>query len=335
RIVAAIIILIHHLVPLLGVTQGVPHGYLAVDLFFMISGYVVQARYGAHLAIGFPASAFIRQRMQRLWPLLVLAGLVSSVEAFARLIFGSTLAKVGLVDIVWSALSSFAALPSPVSEQMGHGNWPLNPPLWSLFYELLVGVALAPWLLRARTWLLCVVTSMASGALAFTVVQRGHADGGIFLVDATLAGARMLFGFGMGALVSRFVLQASQLWTLGFPIATGLVMGALLVPAWESIPTDLIAILAALPSLLWLLTKVPDRLDGIGSRLAGELAYAIYVLHWPLLYLLRNVARHLHWMTLDTIVSCMVFGACILLISFTAVVGYERPVQRWARLMSQ
>jgi peptidoglycan/LPS O-acetylase OafA/YrhL len=335
RIVAAIVILFHHLVPLLGVTQGVPHGYLAVDLFFMISGFVVQARYGTHLANGLPASEFIRQRMQRLWPLLVLAGLVSSIETFARLMFGSSLAKVGMLDIGWSALSSFAALPSPVSVQMGHGNWPLNPPLWSLFYELLVGVAFAPWILRARTWLLCIVTSMAGGALAFIVVQYGHANGGVFLVDATLAAARMLFGFGMGALVSRFVLQATKLWTLGFPIATGIVIGALLVPAWESIPTDLIAILAALPSLVWLLTKVPDRLDGIASRLAGELAYAIYVLHWPLLFLLRNVARHLQWMTLDSIGSCLVLGACILLLSVLAVVGFERPVRRWARLISQ
>src|SRR3954471_17744990 len=75
RGIAAFSILIYHVIPVAaGEWRG--NAYLAVDFFFMLSGYVMARTYEARLADGLPPAAFIAARFRRLWPTMFVAGML-------------------------------------------------------------------------------------------------------------------------------------------------------------------------------------------------------------------------------------------------------------------
>src|SRR6185437_6209521 len=58
-----------------------PHGYLAVDLFFAMSGFVIASAYEAKLKDGLDVRGFLGIRAKRLAPLWMLGAIVGFVLA--------------------------------------------------------------------------------------------------------------------------------------------------------------------------------------------------------------------------------------------------------------
>jgi peptidoglycan/LPS O-acetylase OafA/YrhL len=71
RGVAALVVVVHHNHPMF--TWRPHHGYLAVDLFFVLSGFVLSYAYQDRLDRGWPTIKFLRARLVRLAPLYLLA----------------------------------------------------------------------------------------------------------------------------------------------------------------------------------------------------------------------------------------------------------------------
>src|SRR5215210_2241655 len=71
RGLAALIVVLFHAAALIG-TQLAPGGYLAVDLFFILSGFVIAHAYDHRFAEGLGPLAFIRYRIIRFYPLYLL-----------------------------------------------------------------------------------------------------------------------------------------------------------------------------------------------------------------------------------------------------------------------
>jgi len=337
RILAALAVLLHHLTPLSIGHSAVPHAYLAVDLFFLISGFVVARRYERSLSTAqLSATRFFVARIARLAPLLVLAGIASAVEVTLRKRFGSTLSQVSGLQIGIAATASFFAIPTPSWPALGYGNWPLNPPLWSLFFELLVGVLAAPWLLRMRSRSLAGVATIAAMFLVGGASSTGSVDGGAFLSAAPLAMARIVFSFCLGVILSRHAVQpSSQGWAI-LPCAVGLVLlggyPAFRGSTWGlTAVIDLLVIFVAWPVLLGLATstmafRIPP------APLLGELSYSIYVLHSSGMFLLREIARSRGWMVHDTVWTTTLIGLGVLVIAILGVLVWERPLRRaWRR----
>ena len=162
RGVAAIVVVLFHADHLVGVPLAAG-GYLAVDLFFVLSGFVIAHAYDSKLANGLPVVEFARARIIRFYPMLVAGVGVGAFYAVFVIVVGGHQA-LSVPRLIVSAVTSLLFLPVPVD---AHGDlFSLNVPLWTLSLELLVSLAYALTFRCLTTYALGAVAQWRSGAVA-------------------------------------------------------------------------------------------------------------------------------------------------------------------------
>ena len=145
RGVAALLVVLYHVFEGFSFAGGSPvitfinHGYLAVDFFFILSGFVIGYAYDDRWQKGFTLGDFFRRRIIRLHPMVVM-GAVLGAAAF--LIQGSVqwdgtpVATSWVMVALLFAMFMIPAVPGCPREVRGNGEmFPLNGPCWSLFFE--------------------------------------------------------------------------------------------------------------------------------------------------------------------------------------------------------
>ena len=331
RGVAAIAVVVFHLNGLKLEPNLVPHGYLAVDFFFVLSGFVVAYAYEEALRTSLSLRAFVIKRIIRLYPLAVLGAAIG----FALLLLKWRLypEKVDpLPRIILSGLLNDLMLPTLFGGPVSHYEiFPGNGPLWTLFFEFLINLLWA-WRgirLRSTTLLavaLCSWVVLAVSAVAFHTVNIG------FELHSFGAGmARVCFGFPVGVVIYR--LRASlrvHAWR-GGPAVLGLVLVAVLasplnadgsgVPWW-----DLASVLVILPAIV----IVGVGQDGAGriGTLLGALSYPIYVLHAPVLLTVSGLRQSaLQGWNIHLLVAAGLVA--VILLALTSLRLYDEPVRRY------
>ena len=177
-----------------------PRAYLAVDLFFLLSGFVLEHAYGARLATGWNSLGFLGKRFARLYPLYGLALGIAIVAV------GSGLLLHRASGWTWDqfALAAGAGiLMLPAWLRSDHRLYALDFPAWTLLAELvanLVWAAAYRWLNR---WTLLGWTAVAGAALCILGLRHGGLNGGTDWDTAPLGLARALFAFPLGVLLRR------------------------------------------------------------------------------------------------------------------------------------
>ena len=149
RGVAAVSVLVYHLFEAIAFANGATeqqfyHGFLAVDFFFVLSGFVMGYAYDERLKTGsLTTGGFIRRRLIRLHPMVVMGvaiGLVCYVLQGCTLWDGTS---VSWLQVFTAAAFALFLIPSPKALDI-RGNYeafPLNGPHWSLFFEYLGSLA--------------------------------------------------------------------------------------------------------------------------------------------------------------------------------------------------
>ena len=325
RGVAALLVAFYHLdrttPPILG--GVVSHFYLGVDLFFVLSGFVMALTYRDRFTghpLGRALLAFLAARIARIYPLYV----------------ATTLAMAGLLALGAAAPleGSAGLLPNMLMIQTWGNGWSINPPSWSISTEWAAYLAFPA--LLAVTHRARIVAYVAGGAAALTLMaiaapwptpppMVGPLD--LYRPDDLRPVARCLAEFSLGLLAHRAWLVpeiariATARWTA--PVVGGVLIVLLAVP-----PADLL-IVALLPILVVSLTaetSAPARL--LASPLPhqlGVLSYAIYLLH----YMLLPVRAWLDaWTTLPAMV--ITYGGLIALAGVAHRL-IERPARRGIR----
>ena len=323
RGVAALVVLVYHRRWWLG-EGALEHGYLAVDFFFMLSGFVISYAYGARLASGDLGFArFLRLRAERLLPLLalgaVLGAVVASADALSKGWAGG--AARALAGLPLAAL----ALPVPWLSLP----FEINRPSWSLFYEIAanLGFAIAAGLISLRRlWLFATLA-----ALAFCVLTSVSQLGEIGWQWTTLPAGivRVAAPFAIGILLHR-LWEAGALPRLALPfwILAPILVALLAMPGFGeqldkvfvtacclgAFPLIIVAGCQAEPTGLW------RRL----ARTSAELSYPLYILHYPLLDAFNLVGLP------GSSLSVLTFAAMVIIgISFVASRAFDLPVRRW------
>jgi peptidoglycan/LPS O-acetylase OafA/YrhL len=201
RGISALAVVLYHMRLLCGMALFA-HGYLSVDIFFVISGVVLAAAYGERLEQGMGARAFMLARLRRLAPalwigiLICLAGYV-----FRELADGARLGLDQAGALALMALQNFLLIP-----YLGLSDadaFPIDGVSWSLFAELIVNFAfacVAPRLRSRELWLIVL-----SGYLVFAVLRLagGAEDFGPAQNSILLSIPRALPSFAMGVLLLR------------------------------------------------------------------------------------------------------------------------------------
>lgn len=276
RGVAALAVLALHLPPL---DRVVPHAYLAVDLFFMMSGFVVAHAYERRLLDGWSVSRFVRTRVIRLWPLYLL-GTAMGVAVFATVATGAD----GVAALVVLIVAAVLMIPLPLGADVQIFN--LNRPAWSLFFEMVANVLYALFARRLTNRVLIMLVALGAIAVAATFLPADSGSLGHHGNSMAGGAARILFAFPLGVLLHRK-------WTEGrlkvrWPAfgVLGLFLLVMLAPdvkGWNGV-IDLTAVLLVLPVITAL--AVTARLSPRMSRVAAFVAlmsYPLYILHGPII----------------------------------------------------
>jgi peptidoglycan/LPS O-acetylase OafA/YrhL len=293
RGIAAVGVVVFHMKQLF-VPVTTPGGYLAVDLFFVMSGVVLSHAYEARFAAGMGTCDFMRARLIRLYPLYLLGtvlGILVTVASMLRHNIGnwdpSSLTQVASLALLFVPNVS----TRPVNEL-----FPLNIPCWSLLLEILINLLfVVSWpLLTSRC--LVVVAVLTGGVVAFATVLQGNIDQGSMASGFSVGLARATLGFSLGILIARKVRSShrreSNLAVLAIVAVVGIAIAArpegLLRAIW-----DVTCVMVVFPLAVYfgVLIDPGPRLRGAATFL-GATSYAIYVLHSPLSSIANSTSRH-------------------------------------------
>jgi peptidoglycan/LPS O-acetylase OafA/YrhL len=271
-----------------------PGGYLAVDLFFMMSGVVLSHAYEARFRSGMGTVGFMRARLIRLYPLYLVGTLFGIAVTFASLL-GHNINGWTVPAVLTASLLALVFLPS-LGGAHGDQLFPLNIPSWSLFFEILVNLLFVlfwPVLRSGRLAALCVVSG---AAVAFAAVHAGHLDLGSTAATLGSGLARTVFGFSVGVLLARHVANRARMEASGLVVAVVIAVVVLAIVVSPSNPYrpwwDLLCVLVVFPVVVGVSTRVDPspRWRPVASFL-GLTSYAVYVFHTPLAAVLNSANR--------------------------------------------
>lgn len=286
RGIAALSIVVLHTPHFFG-QWHLPYSFLSVDLFFVLSGFVLAGAYQAKFVAGMSAAGFFRLRLIRLFPLYLLGTLLGVPVALMAMKFGGS----GL-SVEWSsglfALSlplSLLMLPTPAAGVDGF-LYPFNPVLWTIFFELAVNMVyavLARPLADIRKLSLLVLVSAV--ALVVVASRIGTLDAGATWFTFLGGVSRMMFSFFCGVLVFRLrqpIRLQSSLLALGL---LAVLLGLLAAP--HSNVSALATILLLFPALVWAASCIePGPALQRTFAWLGVTSYAVYAVHKPLYQIL-------------------------------------------------
>ena len=324
------------------IKQIINHGYLAVDFFFLLSGFVIAYAYDDRWS-RMGQWEFYKRRLIRLQPMVVMGSLIGAALFYFQggsmfpLVNSTPVSKMLLVMLLGCTL-----LPLPVSLDIR--GWsemhPLDGPAWSLFFEYVANISYALGLRKLSNRILGILVLLAAIFLGQVAIfgPRGDLIGGWSLNSAQLhiGFARLLFPFFAGMLLMRV---GKRIHTRApFGICTLLLVAGLALPRfggaqhlWVNGIYDLLCVVVLFPIIV-AIGAGEKRVDGPSIRIArffGDLSYPLYITHYPLIYIYTAwvvqekvpPARGAIWGVVLLIAAVSIAYACLKL--------YDEPARRW------
>ncbi|QNF35885.1 acyltransferase [Adhaeribacter swui] len=329
RGVAALAVVIFHFMEWVftDINQNIiGHGFLAVDFFFCLSGFVIGYAYDDRLGkLGM--WAFFKARLIRLHPLVVLG----SVLGLVALLFDPFAAPItydfGRLALLFAC--SVFLIPFPVMPDRAFNLFGLNAPSWSLFYEYVANIFYAIILHRFSRRALGGLTMLAAVALCVVSYQAGNLLGGWSKDTFLDGGARVAYSFLAGLFLfrSNWIIKNR----LGFGGLAILLLLAFLMPGSKyNWLTEALVVIFYFPLLVAL---------GAGSTLSGQwkkvcqfsgnISYPLYMTHYAFLWVYGNYFTTKKPPLSD--LPYIIVPAVIVLVIFAYVVMkfYDIPVRRY------
>jgi len=315
RAVAALGVLLYHIAGWTGRPGGFAHGYLAVDFFFCLSGFVLAHAFERR-RIGWPA--YLRIRIIRIWPLLVLSTLIGAI-LFTRGAppFWLNLGR-GLLLIPRLGDPPDWTFPSL---------FPFNPLAWSLCLEVIVSALWFP--LRRLPDLGLIIIVLLSGAMmAYVAWTLNGIETGWDQATFWWGVARATFSFSLGWACWRYRALAPRPRLLLPVIVLAVVMGMPVLP-WNGL-YDLACVAVVFPVLVLMGDHDPKGAAGVVCRTAGDLSYPLYAMHWATWAVMLRLYPAEWKLPLP-----LWFGVLGLIVApavaWVAFRFYDAPVRRWLR----
>ncbi len=332
------------------VIDFINHGYLAVDFFFILSGFVVgyayDNRWGKTLTLG----GFFRRRLIRLQPMVCMGALIGA----ASFLLSGMERWDGTHATLWLTFLAFVcgclmlpALPGMPREVRGNGEmFPLNGPCWSLFFEYVGNIVYALFIRRLSTRLLALLSFALCCALAWFAVtdQSGYGSIGVgWTVDRTniLGGSlRMLCPFTMGLLLSR-IFKPIHYARGAFWTSAALLLIIFHIPYIYSDGAlslngvfEAACIIAVFPLVVWYAAsgKTTDIASTRICRFLGDISFPLYIVHYPLMYAFYMWLIKTRQYTLyETWPAALAVVTASIILAWLCLKLYDMPVRKWLR----
>ena len=317
---------------------GIAKGYLCVDLFFVLSGFVLGLRYGDAFAVGSRLgnySDFMMARVARLYPAYLVISMLYIAKSVANF-SGTQTTPYNTGDLVANALlmQSWGLHVRPII----YDSWSVSVEVFAYFvFPILIVVTLK------RSWLVFVLTCIAAFITVVGVASSHYGVNGP--LDAYRDDFSVLpllrcvaeFSFGLAAFRCVSLPIVARLAGSRF---SPLVILALLTTALCYDRSDLLSLFFIILLVTSLYFDTPLAQSIFGNRLIyhfGQISYSLYLLHPLLLNVVERLqitAKHfsnpLTAPTFEIIGLCLTWFASYLSFRFIERPG-SRMVNAWGR----
>ena len=361
RGVAAIIVLVYHFIEVLGSGITSFHGYLAVDFFYILSGFVIGYAYddrwkSASNLQGMTLWAFFKRRLIRLHPLVIFGTLIGVILFY----FGMSDELSQIRDAHWPEILAcivFACIMIPTPHSIDVRGWQefnsFNGNSWTLYYEYLANILYA---LVIRHFSKLVLTVFVAATAILTIGIGLNFDfwgimaarpeyqcytfiGGWSLdPDQLLLGfTRLLYPFFAGLLMSRCLAgkNVNGRDGHGFLTSSLLLAAVLLVPSLQGIANGIFeacCILLVFPVVV--LLGACGRVSGKSKAFCkwlGVISFPLYITHYPIVFTLcMGWKSNNPSATADQIIFVAICGIALsIMVAWASLKLYDEPVRKW------
>lgn len=343
-------------------TQIINHGYMAVDFFFLLSGFVIGYAYDDRwdkMTLG----GFFKRRLARLHPMALMGTFIGVLLFF----LGADGFRIANEAPAWKMIVCFllAIFLIPVGPSMDFRGWremyPYNGPTWTLFYEYIANILYALFIRKLPKWALGICV----GLFAFLTIDRvfglgtfgvvynvGRLGGGWTLEQNHLYTAicRLLYPFFCGLLIQRmgkFIKLKNGFWWCALAVAL-----MFCLPRFGAAPSfdratgmrdpggvvyngiyEALCVLVFMP--LVIMAGAGSSVSGKTQKICkfiGEISFPLYITHYPTMYL------HVQWVNLHRdapLSQHIAVGVSVyiisLLVAYACYKLYDVPVREWLK----
>lgn len=327
RGIAALLVVCRHIVPLHANRLNFPSSYLAVELFFLFSGFVIAHAYDKRFEAGMGFWEFFKARIIRLYPLYLLGFAIAVLTVPAARLAGIRTWPLDPRVIV----PNLFMLPTYITFA-GGVLFPFNNPSWTLFFELLANFVyclLYRFLTHGR---LVLMTILWAALLVLACFQFHSLDIGYSQTHFIGGFSRVGFSFFAGVGVYRF--QRAR--PCPVRISPWLLLAGATALLVQQIPRgldrelyDSLCAIVVFPLFAYLATAVePGPMGQKMFTLGGGASYALYLIHAPLGGVLNQFFT-VYGRPKGSILLGVTFIAAVSVIAVLAERFYDRPVRRW------
>ncbi len=346
RGVAAIVVIFFHIFEIFSggnhVKQLINHGYLAVDFFFLLSGFVIAHAYDDRWG-KMSLKSFAKRRLIRLHPMIIVGMLIGAILFyFSASEMFPLVEKTSILSLIGITILGFLLLPIPIP--MDIRGWaetfPTNGPAWSLFYEYLANIAYALVLRKLSNKILFVLLFIAAVALIHLGVTspKGDIIGGWSLngEQIRVGLTRLAFPFLAGILLRRyfkpkniknaFVLSSIILvFFLAFPRVGGE------ENLWMNGIYDSLVVIIFFPIIIFIGAS-GNITSNIGNKICkflGDISYPLYITHFPIIYVFYAWINNNNISIEDSLPMAFVTFVICMIVAYASLKLYDIPVRAW------
>lgn len=314
RGIAAIAVMLYHVQNIFGIRFGFDRAYLFVDMFFLLSGFVLTLTWRADAT----GPAFFVRRVIRLWPTIAGATVIGAA-VYAMIGDGRHLATLLFMGFMCT----------PLLRQPGEA-FPLNSPQWSLSWELLANLAHGLLLCRLSTRQLGVAAAAMGVGLTTAILTYGGNTFGPDGTNWTLGLFRVGWSYTLGMCLARLYVTGKWRPTISWRVALSLTVSvAIALPAMShSRGIDVIFVVVLMPALFWLLAISDPPVNAASGVLSvlGAISFPLYAVHLPILRLFA------HHSTSPQVAAAAISIALLTATIITVATAFKRLGSRDIRL---
>lgn len=327
--------------------QIINHGYLAVDFFFLLSGFVLGYAYDDRWG-KMTLKDFFKRRIIRLQPMIIIGSIIGALLFYFQ--DSPALGWGGINEVpVWKMLLvmliGFTLIP--VGKGLDIRGWnemhPLNGPAWSLFFEYIANIVYALILCRVSKVVLAILVVVAAGFTIHYALTNPNGDiiGGWSIDDSTqlkIGFIRLVFPFLAGLLLARI---GKLRYTKNAFLSAALLLVVLLsVPRLGDADSlclnglyECFCLIIMFPFIIWLGAggKVQGYKASKVCKFLGDISYPIYITHFPITYV------YMAWVTNNnlTLEQSWHYGLLVVIAAvataYLAMRFYDLPIREWLR----
>jgi peptidoglycan/LPS O-acetylase OafA/YrhL len=319
------------------------HGYLAVDFFFLLSGFVIGYAYDDRWG-KMTLSGFFKRRLIRLQPMVIMGSVIGAIFFYFQ---DSTLFPAIHTVPVWKTLliMVIGATLIPIPPSMDIRGWqemhPLDGPAWSLFFEYIGNILYALFVRKFSKTALSILVFVAAVILVHYAVTSDSGDliGGwsITPIQLRIGFTRLLFPFFAGLLLSRTIKPAKI--NHAFLWCSILLFIFLAIPRiggdthrwWNGLYEAAVVILV-FPLIVYMGAsgRLTNKLSTRICKFCGDISYPLYITHYPLIYTYTAWFNdHRQAPLSQTLPRILLTIGGAVIIAYGALKLYDEPVRRW------